>query len=442
MLAFADERLGGVVGTPNETEGVDASIRLQGQGAWRWEVAGYTKLRRFSSQFVRIDDDRTTVVPVLDQFKVPAEGFGLRFELRPPLPARQRLSLGADAHWTSGETREFFRNLGSGFTRERQAGGNSRQFGLGADYSRRFGDRLTLSLGGRMDYWQLTAGVRREWELATGSPQLAIAFPDRKGTEFGGRAGVTWQPVPAWRLQALGYRSHRVPTLNELYRPFRVGNDITEANAALRPERLSGGEMSLAFQPWASVDLRVTGYQLWLDEAIGNVTRGQGPGVFPVAGFVPAGGSLRQRDNLALVRSQGVEARAVLRSGYWEGSAAIALTHARVRDASAELDDRRPAQVPATSAYAGLTYSDPDGWGARAELTHWGAAFDDDLEMRRLPAATRLNGAIWLLLARHWDVRLSGENLLDADIVTALDGAGRATLDAGRQLRIALRYNY
>ncbi len=43
-------------------------------------------------------------------------------------------------------------------------------------------------------------------------------------------------------LYASGYRSFRAPTLNELYRAFRVGNVQTLANAYLRAERYSGGE--------------------------------------------------------------------------------------------------------------------------------------------------------------------------------------------------------
>ena len=45
-----------------------------------------------------------------------------------------------------------------------------------------------------------------------------------------------------FRLRASGYRSFRAPTLNELYRDFRVGNALTQANANLRPERLVGVE--------------------------------------------------------------------------------------------------------------------------------------------------------------------------------------------------------
>ena len=39
------------------------------------------------------------------------------------------------------------------------------------------------------------------------------------------------------------YRAFRAPTLNELYRTFRVGNVVTLNNAALNAERLTGAEV-------------------------------------------------------------------------------------------------------------------------------------------------------------------------------------------------------
>ena len=44
-----------------------------------------------------------------------------------------------------------------------------------------------------------------------------------------------------------------------------------------------------------------------LDDAIANVTLGQGPGVFPGVGFVAAGGQYRQRRNLDAIKVRGVE---------------------------------------------------------------------------------------------------------------------------------------
>ncbi|WP_164094145.1 TonB-dependent receptor domain-containing protein, partial [Stenotrophomonas maltophilia] len=64
----------------------------------------------------------------------------------------------------------------------------------------------------------------------------------------------------------------RLPTLNELYRPFRAGADATAANAALDPERLTGAEIGMDWRPMPSLTLRATGYWNRLRGAIANVT--------------------------------------------------------------------------------------------------------------------------------------------------------------------------
>ena len=51
-----------------------------------------------------------------------------------------------------------------------------------------------------------------------------------------------WQAGPELRLRTAGYSGLRLPTLNELYRPFVVFPVTTEANAGLGNERLVGYE--------------------------------------------------------------------------------------------------------------------------------------------------------------------------------------------------------
>ena len=50
------------------------------------------------------------------------------------------------------------------------------------------------------------------------------------------------------RLRAAAYSGLRLPTLNELYRPFVVFPVTTQANAALRNERLEGFEAGIDWQ--------------------------------------------------------------------------------------------------------------------------------------------------------------------------------------------------
>ena len=116
-----------------------------------------------------------------------------------------------------------------------------------------------------------------------------------------------------------------MPTLNELFRPFRAGADATAANPELDPERLAGAEAGLEYAggPWR---LSTTGFVNRLSHAIANVTLGQGPGTFPQVGFVAAGGSFRQRQNVDAVSVRGIEVSAEWARGPWSLRAAMSLS--------------------------------------------------------------------------------------------------------------------
>ena len=48
-------------------------------------------------------------------------------------------------------------------------------------------------------------------------------------------------------LRSAAYLGWRMPTLNELFRPFRAGADATAANPSLDPERLAGAEAGVDY---------------------------------------------------------------------------------------------------------------------------------------------------------------------------------------------------
>ena len=131
-------------------------------------------------------------------------------------------------------------------------------------------------------------------------------FADRSGWEGTGRAGFAFQASDAVKLRGAAYIGWRLPTLNELYRPFRVGADATAANELLTPERLKGGEIGAEFDG-ADISLQATAFYNRLDNAIANVSLGTGPGNFPGVGFVAVGGIYRQRQNLDAIDSRGIE---------------------------------------------------------------------------------------------------------------------------------------
>lgn len=443
-LTFDDRRLRGLPGTELSSQGADASLRLVGRGALPFEALAYVQSRRFTSGFASANAARTAATPTLDQYNTPATGLGAKLELRPNIGEVHELQIGVDTRVASGETRERFRFQAGQFTRLREAGGRTRLAGLYIEDSWRVAEALTLTGGVRLDRWWIGDGRLQERDSTSAAVTLAERPADRSGWEPTARAGVLAALTPALHLRGAAYLGWRLPTLNELYRPFRVGADATGANAALDPERLRGVEVGIDFQPLSTARAGATLFWNELGDAIGNITLGRGPGTFPGVGFVAAGGVYRQRQNLDAVRSRGIELWGDLAYGPWRLDASYALTDARVRASgpAAALDDRRPAQTPRHQASATLGYQAATGPAASLTARYVGSQFEDDLETRRLDEALTFDAVASLPLTSALELRLRAENILDTEIESGISETGLIdrgtprTFWAGLRLRI------
>ncbi len=434
MLAFADRRTRGTILSGNGGDGADASVRVVQNGHWGWSALTYIQMRKFQSRFVSVDTARMTVTQTVDQYNVPSTGIGARFEVRPPVGETIELRLGGDWRRTSGETRETFTYVAGLPTRGRLGGGTSETAGLFVESSANLGS-LTLTGGARLDHWSISDGHLIERTLATGAQIRNDLFANRTGWEPTGRAGLAYGAGPV-TLRASAYLGWRLPTLNELYRPFRVGADATAANANLSPERMKGAELGLDWKPSKTVQVRMTLFTNRLTNAIANVTLASGPGSFPGVGFVASGGAYRQRQNLDAVRSNGAEVDAVWRAGDWHGHASYALTDALVISSGAALplDGKRPAQVAKHSASATL------GWkGLATTFRYVSGQFEDDLNLRRLADALTLDAVASLSLTKRLTLTLRGENLTNTRIEAAISAAGVIERATPRTLWVGLK---
>lgn len=424
--AFTDQRERGFAFSDNDNSGADASVRLLGRGGLAWSALAYVQMRSFESSFGAISADRATVTQSLDQFNTPSTGLGARAEIRPSIGSGGELRLGAEWRRTTGETRELFTFVAGSPTRLRRAGGASETLGAFAEASWQPSSDLLLTGAGRIDYWSLTDGRLRETVLATGAPFTTSDFPDRDGWEGTGRVGFAWDAVGLLKLRGAGYMGWRLPTLNELYRPFRVGPDATAANAALAPERLRGVELGLDYEIY-TIRLGATVFWNRLDNAIANVTLARGPGSFPGVGFVSAAGSFSQRQNLDAVEARGVEIEARGDIGDFNLAAAYSFVDSEVRagPGQAAIDGRRPAQVPRHFATGSLGWF-PQGGTSGINLTarYVGAQFEDDLGQLALDDAITLDARAALRLNRNLLVELRGENLFDTVVQAAISGPG------------------
>src|SRR5205085_2108856 len=135
------------------------------------------------------------------------------------------------------------------------------------------------------------------------------------------------------------YRAFRQPSLNELYRSFRVGNVLTVANQGLRAERLSGAEAGANLTSFRNkLNFRGTFFWANIDRPVANVTLTVTPSLIT-----------RQRQNLGNTESRGVELEAEAHlNNRWSITGGYIFVDARARrfPANLALAGLRLPQVP------------------------------------------------------------------------------------------------
>jgi len=440
VSAFTDDRERGTAFSDIGTRGADASLRLVGRGPLPFSALAYVQVRSFSNLFASVNAARTAATETLDQYHVPATGLGARFEIR-PLSGPLELRLGADGRETVGRTEELFQFVAASPTRGRIAGGRTDTLGAFAEADWQRGP-VTLTAGGRIDRWWIANGILKERTLATGAPLTDLAFPDRAGWEPTGRAGLAWRAAPALTLRAAAYLGWRLPTLNELYRPFRVGADATAASAALAPERMKGIEAGVEWRPVRAARLGITLFDNRLTDAIANVTMGQGPGTFPGVGFVAAGGAYRVRENIDAVHSRGIELDAAFDLGSIRLAAGYSFADAIVSasGAAAALDGLRPAQTPRHSLTASIAWQGTRGAYASLGMRYVSGQYEDDLNRQLIPGALTFDALADLPLTRHLAIEARAENLTDEEVVAGISGAGIIERATPRTFWLGLRW--
>ena len=434
VRAFSDDRERGFAFSENHNDGADASIRLVDRNSdWQWSALAYVQIRNFDVSFGGVADDRNSVNRVFEQFSVPSTGLGARFEVRPPVGDTVELRIGGDWRRTEGTTKEnFFFADNDTPRRSRRAGGSTSTYGAFVEASLQASDALVLTGGGRVDFWSIDDGFRKEIELINpfpGAVRTDENFAGRSDTEFTGRGGFAYDFGDQLTFRGAAYLGWRLPTLNELFRPFRVGSDATAANELLEPERVKGAELGL---DWTSgvATFGITAFYNQLDNAVANITLDNGPGVFLGVGFVAANGTYSQRQNLDAIKSKGVEIDAAFDLGKLVDGltlrAAYTYVDAEVDGSgdAAAVDGFRPAQVPRHNASGSLIWKKDDGTGASLSARYIGQQYEDDVNILSLSDAFTIDGRMALAVHDRLLVETRVENLLDARVEAAVNSNG------------------
>lgn len=378
-------------GTPLQEN--DTTIwQLSGGGEWRGLVLrAHASDHDYFQTFSAIAANRATERLTVEQ-RVPSTAIGASAQYSRGVRDRHLLVGGVEMRRVEGESDELrFTPAG---TFHVVNGGEQRTAAAFVETIAQLRDDLSLTAGLRVDSWR----------------------SERTEVAWNPRVSLLWRANDALSLIASAYTAFRAPTLNELYRGFRVGNIETLANAELQSEELRAFEVGARAR-----NVRVTAFWMRVSDTIANVTIAQTPATIT-----------RQRQNLGTTLSRGIEADAEWRFARdWRASAGWLFVDATVEDG--ELEGNRLPQVPRHQATAQLQWR-----RIGAQLRWSGAQFDDDLNQLELGSYVVADLFAAMPIAKAIELTLAVENVTDAEIEVSATPV--VTVGQPRAVRVGVRY--
>jgi outer membrane receptor protein involved in Fe transport len=392
---FREERENGKASTIDGTDeandttwkNVSGGVRVRMPDESDLQINVFTDFARFRSNFLAVPaatPPRSIGRMTLNQ-TVPTTGVGGMGQWSKTLGSRQFLTAGVDWRWVDGDSEEDALDpvTGSRVTLSRVSGGTQRSLGFFVQDLITPTSRLTLTLGARVDSWRNYDGHHREIDAATGEPTAnhRPSLPERDDTVFSPRVAALYHVadwVSVWGDLGWGFRA---PTLNELYRQFRVGTVLTLANNQLGPERLVGGELGIRISPVRNISWRTTWFDNRVEDPVSNVT------------VSTAGATVtQQRQNLGRTRISGLQTDVEYRIGTaYRISGGYLYGRARVVEfaANPDLVGNYLPQVPKHRGSLQVAYINPRYVNVAVGLHAIGRQFDDDQNLRIVPGESK-----------------------------------------------------
>src|SRR5208282_4587956 len=279
----------GAVGLDRQL-GSDDSLSLRAYGL----VQGYDEV--FSAVAADRDSESLT-----DLQHVPEQVGGGGAQWTHLLGKSQTLIAGMDLMEVMGASDDRFYSSGA-HTHNTAAGGRQRTLGWFGEDILRLRQKWTIILAGRFDDWSNFNDSSICTPVSGTCTSPSTLYPARNATAFDPRLSVLRSLNSHVSLTASMYRAFRAPTLNELYRPFRVGDILTYNNPYLNAERMTGAAAEVNVAGWDR-KLGLRGTFFWRDivNPVQNVTIAQTSSVIT-----------REKENLGRIRSRGFDIDGVL----------------------------------------------------------------------------------------------------------------------------------
>jgi outer membrane receptor protein involved in Fe transport len=401
---FDEDRKNGTVLQVNDTanESLATGARFRTADGSNWNLTLFANQQRYHQTFSAVAANRNSEALNRLQF-VPSRDVGVSLGWSRLSFAKHLLVAGVDVRGVRGVSDEtaIANNRATTFV---SSGGRQRRAGFFAQDLFNISARWQLSVNARYDNWRDSSGGSVTRNLTTGvvTPRF---FPERTLDAFSPRLSLIYRPKEQVSLRASAYRAFRAPTLNELYRAFRVGDTQTLANETLVAERLTGGEVGASWNPAANVTTRLTGYWTETINPVSNFTLSVTPTLIT-----------RQRQNLGRTRSRGIEAETEMRfARHWQVTAGYLFADATVLRApqDATLVGLQIPQVPRHQFTLQTVYSHPRYIVAAMQFRSSGRQFDDDQNKLPLGSFALIDMNVAKPFARYFEVFLAVQNMLN-----------------------------
>ena len=370
-------------------------------------LRGYGSDQDYHQTFSAIAADRNSERLTVDQ-RVPSSGRGGSLQWFSTI-GRNVIVAGGDARQVRGASDELQFAAVNGKITPADVSGRQRNAAAYVEDVATLSPRVTLSAGIRFDSW-------RNFDAQRNGAPLA----DRSDDAWSPRLTLLVHASEHLAFTASAYKSFRAPTLNELYRNFRVGNVQTLANESLGAEHLSAIEFGIRSGP-----LRLTMFSMSTDDTIANVTLSTTPALIT-----------RQRQNLGSSRSRGAEldvdqrlsTRLRLSAGYLFCDATVT---------SEDLAGKRLPQVPRNTATMQLAFT-PSRGSAGIQARWSSMQFDDDINQFPLRSYAVADLFASYPIAPRFDATIAIENATNRRIEVSATPV--LTLGTPRAFRVGVRY--
>ncbi len=395
-------------GTPLQTNStgqtmLGGGLRATTDGGSLWQANVFAHLSNFDSTFSSVAPDRASETLSLAQ-AADYKDVGGNAQWTRPFGKSHQLSAGFDLRWVEADNREDVFIASGANVRDRLIPAQQLYTGAYLQDVIAAGRRTVVTLGLRLDHWRNYDASQTEIVNSTNTTTV-VPFADTSRTRLTPRAGLLWHLNDRFALRGSVYGGFRAPSLNELYRPFRVGNVVTLANPELGPERLLGGEIGVNHSPSSRFSWRATGFWDRVDDPIANVTLS-----------VTSALITRERQNLGQARIRGVSVEGDYQLAHdWRVQASYLLSDARVTQfpATPEIEGNLLPQVPRQRASLSLDYRHPSRLNLSLRARYESLRFDDDQNSLPLDSLFVVDLTLDRSLGESWGAFVSVQNLFD-----------------------------